>query len=146
MSYLTVEEAELIIAERLQTEPWDVASYADKNRALIQASKRVDRLSYIGEKTVSTQEHAFPRGVATTVPDDILEAVVILAIAFLDGVSVDNEANNVTIVSQKISTVTTTYNRNVVPEWLSALIPSAEAWSLLRPYLRDLCQLNIVRV
>jgi hypothetical protein len=146
MSYLTVEEAQVIVNARMNTESWDTASYADKTKALNKASEMVDNLSYIGERYLSTQEHAFPRGSVDVVPVPILKSIVVLAIALLDGMNPDNEANNVTISSQRIGIAGTTYDRSFVPEYLSTGIPCAEAFNFLKPYLRDSASLNMIRV
>ncbi len=61
-SYLTLLEATTIFSERLGVgADWSDLSTADKEAALITATRRLDQEEYQGYKTVSTQALKFPR-------------------------------------------------------------------------------------
>jgi hypothetical protein len=80
------------------------------------------------------------------VPRDIEIACYEIAIQLLSGVDPDMEIENLAAHSQGFSTARTTYERAYVLEHIAAGVPSARAWILLKPYLRDPRRLNISRV
>jgi len=136
-SYLTIVAAQVILNDRLSTEAWDNAEDADKTKALTMATKLIDRLNYLGNKTADAQVLQFPRGGDASVPADILEACTEIALKLLDGFDPELEFENLNMISQGYSNVRSTYDRSRVPEHLGVGIPSAYAWGLLKPYLRD---------
>ena len=109
-SYLaTVELADAIFATRLDAASWTAASSADKAKALQMATASIDSQTYTGLKYLSTQARQFPRkyprdpevtadpcgGVinydsygyiyeSTDVPDDVLLACALEALALID--------------------------------------------------------------
>ena len=60
-SYLTVAAADDLADLYLGTLNWASASTDNKGRALIMATRYLDELSYIGEKTAATQALLWPR-------------------------------------------------------------------------------------
>jgi len=146
--YITEDDADTYFDEQLFTDAWDDTSESsgDRNRALIQATKIIDRLNFAGDKTSETQENEFPREEDTTVPLDIQYACAEIAIKLLDGINPDMEVENLGLVSQGISTVKTTYDRSFVLEYMREGIPSAQAWSYLKPYLIDPNTIDVNRV
>lgn len=109
-SYLaTIELADAIFAKRLGAASWTAASSADKAKALQMATASIDSQTYAGMKYLSTQARQFPRkyprdpevtadpwgGVinydsygyvyeSTDVPDDVLLACALEALALID--------------------------------------------------------------
>lgn len=79
------------------------------------------------------------------VPGDIEVAAYECALAFLNGIDMDVETRNFGVESQGYAGARTTYNRTYIQEHLRAGIPSATAWSILRPYLADPQALKLVR-
>jgi len=146
--YITEDDADTYFDEQLFTDAWDdtLESSGDRNRALIQATKIIDRLNFAGDKTSETQENEFPREEDTTVPLDIQYACAEIAIKLLDGINPDMEVENLGLVSQGISTVKTTYDRSFVLDYMREGIPSAQAWAYLRPYLINPNTIDISRV
>lgn len=136
-SLATIEEATAYMAERLETTPWDDASEGDQQKALNMATRAIDKLAFIGDKYDDAQEHEFPRGDDTTIPQDIKDACCELALSLLDGVDPELEFENLGMVSMGYSNVRTTYDRSNPPEHIIAGIPSVTAWRCLKPYLRD---------
>lgn len=146
VSYATEAEAMTYFEGRLNTDPWDNASSSDRNKALIMATRLMDRLNYAGAKTDSAQTLQFPRGGDVDIPDDIIVANCECALALLDGVDPELEFENLSMVSQGMNSARSTYDRSQIPEHLLAKIPSAIAWGYIKPYLRDSGQLDLFRV
>lgn len=144
--YGTISEAETYFGERLNTRAWDTAVISDRTKALLMATRAIDRLNFSGSKNSYTQELQFPRGDDTTVPSDIKYACFELALAFLDGVDLEQEANSVNVASDAFSGVRTTYDGDTYAEHMRAGIPSIVAWQYLKPYLRDPREILISRV
>jgi hypothetical protein len=106
--YLAVAAAQQIAASLFGVEAWDAAADADRERALREATLRVDALNYQGRKHVPAQARQFPRvpyphdrpellwdsggdGIAT-VPHAVLVAVVAEADALLAGAAAHRAA------------------------------------------------------
>lgn len=143
--YITISDASIYFSERLHTEVWDEASDTDRLKALIMATRAIDKLNFIGEQTEVDQELQFPRGGDSAIPAAIQEATCELALRLLDGIDADMEIENVRTNSSGISSVNNTYDARVVPEYVLAGIPSPTAWQMLKPYLRDARELSVTR-
>lgn len=156
--YGTLDEANTYFSMRLHEFAWTNADSADRPKALLAATKIIDTLNYKGDKAAvytlllnnpkatqdeiraadASQEHEFPRGADTEVPEAILKALYEIAHSLLDGKDPERELENIGIVSQGYSSVRTTYSRNQVPiEHIINGVPNAQAWRLIRPFLRD---------
>lgn len=154
-AYLTVEEAQEIADERLNVDSWEDAKDEDGSewgetgtycvKALAQATKIIDTLNYRGEKTSSSQTLAFPRGGDTEVPNDIKLACFEIALALLNDVDPDIEAENLNLVSQGYANIRATYDRNSANPNVIAGVPSMTAWKYLVPYLKDPMAVTILR-
>lgn len=144
-SYLTVQEAAVYFETRLDTWAWDEATLGNRDKALKQSTRIVDRYNYKGKKTDASQEHQFPRG-SSDIPDDILIAVCEIAVSLLEGVDPDLEIENLSVIHQGIASAKTTYNRTFAPEHLANGCPSNTAWMHLKPYLRDAEAVSLSRV
>lgn len=142
--YLTIAEAQVFYDEMLDTEAWDSASDTDKNKALKMATRSINSLNFIGDKTSTSQANAFPRDDEDT-PDDIYWACVEIALAFLDGVDTGEEIESLLVDRITLGNVSTSYNRERTPIWILAGIPNSKAWAHLKPYLRDWNKLEIQR-
>lgn len=144
--YGTVTEGNIYFDNQLNKELWSESSNTDKIKALIMATQAIDALNYVGSKHVATQELEFPRGEDTVVPTAINRATYECAYLFLDGIDIDKEIENLNVVGQGFSGARTTYDRNYILEHLRAGIPSAKAWSWLKPYLRSSKNIDISRI
>jgi len=91
-SYISVEDADNYFAKRMHTDNWDAASDVNKQKALMDATRRLDRIEYTGEKTNNDQALEWPRTGATLrdealdddiIPTRILDATCELALAVL---------------------------------------------------------------
>ncbi len=95
----------------------------------------------------AAQVHEFPRGTDTAVPDDIVRACYEIAYSLLDGKDPEIELENLGVESHGYSSVRTSYSRTHVPvEHIVNLVPSAIAWRILRPFLRDDQAVKLSRV
>ena len=159
-TYVTMNEAIAYFAERLNEVAWTDATPQDRTKALIAATRIIDRLNFKGYKkpvydyiasvtdgcieqseinaASLTQELQFPRDTDTDVPEEIKLACYEIAYALLDEVDPDTELENLAIISHGYASVRTTYSRSHnPPEHLNAGVPSATAWRYLRPFLRE---------
>jgi len=94
-----------------------------------------------------SQELEFPRGADTEVPEAIRRACYEIAHTLLDGKDPELELENLGIVSQGYASVRTTFSRTHVPvEHIVNGVPSATAWRLLVPFLRDDDAIRVSRV
>jgi hypothetical protein len=135
--YGSVRKAEDYFSQRLRAGDWDDALASDRVKALFMATRSIDLLNFEGEKHNPEQEHQFPRGADTEVPEEIEIAAYECALAYLSGISIDQEIRSIGVSSFNFGGVQDTFVKDFVPEHLRAGIPCAEAWIYLRPFLRD---------
>lgn len=145
-AYCTEAEANTYFSGRLNTDAWDDATTAERSKALIQSTRIIDQLNFKGEKADESQELQFPRSGDTEVPDDIKCACSEIALALLDGVDPEIEADNLFMVSQGYANVRSTYDRQAQAEHSVGGVPSVTAWRYLLPYLRDTRAVDLSRV
>lgn len=136
--YTSRAEGDTYFSGRLNTDCWDDASDADKDKALLQATRAMDRLNYRGEKTDADQELQFPRGGDLLVPDDIKAACAEEALALLEGKDPEMERESLSIKSQEFGKAKVGFDKSTGrPMNILNGIMSATAWSYILPYLRD---------
>ena len=144
--YGTPEEADNYHGSMLEGQRWLYADRHTRVAALVSATKRIDRLNFIGVQAVEGQPLQFPRGTDTVVPVDIRQACYELALALLKGVDPDTEADNLVVTTQAYGGLRTDYDRSTAPPYFRAGIPSQTAWNLLLPYLEPRLGLDLRRV
>jgi hypothetical protein len=159
--YGSLANANSYFLTRLHTDAWDNESVGNQTKSLYMATRIIDRLNYKGYKHAvylvleaaasyedveyadrrvaeASQELEFPRDADTVVLADIETACFEIALALLDGVDPDIELENLGTASQGYAGVRTAYNRDQQPiEHILHGIPSAMAWRILKPFLRD---------
>jgi hypothetical protein len=113
---------------------WIDADDDDRVAALKDATRRIEALCFLGTP-VGEQLH-FPTEEDDT-PDAIVIATYEVALKLLSGIDPDTEADNLSVSSQGYAGGRTTFDRSFVQAHVRSGIPSAYAWSILRPYLRD---------
>jgi hypothetical protein len=151
-AYDTITNAEIYFSTRLHIANWTGASDSDKTKALAEATLRIDRLNFAGFKVEDDQDLEFPRYYGDesdgteTVPNDIKYACFEIALALLSGVNPEKEVANLQVTSRTFSSVKTTYDRTIIPDYLAAGIPSNLAWQFLLPYLKSNKNVIIRRV
>lgn len=94
-----------------------------------------------------SQALEFPRGADTEAPEAIRIAEYEIAHTLLDGKDPEMELENLGIISQGYASVRTTFSRTHVPvEHIVNGVPSAMAWRLILPFLRDDDAIKVSRV
>ena len=137
-SYCTIEYADEYFAGRLHAESWSETSDADKEKALRQATKEIDRQLLKGRKATDTQELAFPRYPDTEVPEAVKEACCEIALALLErGNSQRRKLQQEGVQSFTLGNMSETFAAGAGKGLLSQ-----EAKELLRPWL--LGSVNII--
>lgn len=70
-SYITRADADTYFGSRFGTAAWDALGNSDKEKALQQATRELDRVLFHGVKWTSTQALQFPRDVQEQAVDEI---------------------------------------------------------------------------
>lgn len=109
-SYITRAEANTYFAEALHAATWDAATDENKDKALVTAFRMIDRQTWEGEKTVSSQVQEFPRTGLTdkdgnavsssSVPQEVKDGQAELALSLLDDLTVQSQASTGTNVKE----------------------------------------------
>lgn len=165
--YGTTEGADEYFAMRLHEFAWTKARAADRPKALLAATRLINGLNFKGRKhsvytllaaqpqatdeqiagAEAAQPLEFPRGTDAEVPTDIEMACYEIAHSLLDGVDPQAELEALAVSSQTYGSVRVAYERSALPiEHLINMVPNAQAWRLLRPYLRDADAIKLSRI
>jgi hypothetical protein len=130
-TYVAVEEAQEYFANRLHSNAWIDASDSDKYRALVTATKTIDRQSLKGRKTDPSQPLAFPRYPDTEIPTTVKEACCEEALALLErGNSQRRKLQQEGVQSFSLGNMSEAFTAGAGKGLLSQ-----EAKELLRPWL-----------
>ena len=130
-SYCTIEYADEYFKNRLHAESWGETSEADKEKALWQATRSIDRMPLRGRKTDLHQPLAFPRYPDTEIPEAVKEACCEEALALLEsGNSQRRKLQQEGVQSFTLGNMSETYIAGAGKGLLSQ-----EAKELLRPWL-----------
>lgn len=143
--YGSLDDADNYFQYKLYNDPWLVASRERKIAALVESTRAMDNLNYIGNKTGVLE---FPRDLDAypDVPVAIKQACYENALALLDGVDTDTETDNLDNTSRAFGGIRTTMDRRSLSPHRVHGIASATAWRLLRPFLCDGASLVLSRV
>lgn len=144
--YGSVDRADNYFAMMLEAQRWHYTERLRKMQALVSATRRIDRLNFVGEMADASQDLQFPRGTDTTVPVEIEQACYELALVLLKGVDPDTEHDNLSMVVQAYGGLRSEFDRTTVPPYIKAGIPSQTAWNLLLPWLQPVTGLELRRV
>lgn len=161
-AYCDIEIAQGYFDTRLRSEPWDRATEKDKWKALLDSTRRIDRLNFAGLRTwdwrlrMATQSDTgtltinnilrpsepqqpleFPRNGDKDVPPEIIYACCEIALALLDGVDPEMEMQSLPSIHQGFAAVRETYDPATVRIAYRHGIPSYTAWNYLYPFLAD---------
>lgn len=102
--YMTVTEADEYLTASLYKSDWDAASDDDKDRAIVMATRLLDRQAWQGSKTDSDNELEWPRTGLTDVDDATIPDFIEAATA---------ELANMLLGSQDVETFTETEIKSV---------------------------------
>lgn len=144
--YGTLTGAETYFDNRLKSDKWANSIVGDQQKALIQATRAIEKLNYENSKNDADQSLQFPRGNDTTVPVEIEYACYEIAIKLLEGYEPEIEAETLGILSETYSGVRSTYDGIFVNDHIRAGISSIEAWLYLKPFLFDPREIKLSRV
>lgn len=165
--YGTLAEANEYFANRMHAGAWLNADVTDRPKALIAATRIIDTLNFQGDKAAvwqldqanpaatddderaadASQVLQFPRDSDTDVPDDIKLACFEIAFSLLDDKDPEIELENLRVLTESYGGTKTIYGTDLTyVEHLINMIPSALAWRILRPYLRDENQIRLARI
>jgi hypothetical protein len=136
-SYVSIEVAQEYFDTRMIHESWTDATETDKLRAVITATRLIDRLNFAGAKAVTTQSLEFPRDSDTEIPESIEIACCELAYQLLDGRDPEFEYESYMGQSGSLGPVSVSSDPNIIPEHIAHGIVSTLAWSYLKPFMRD---------
>lgn len=137
-NYATIADGDTYFATQLFNSPWVDAPDERKTAALTQATQIINRLPFDGDKTDESQANAFPRDGDTDVPNDILVATYLIAIALLNNFNPETAIQNINTTMEGSSVHTSgrrTYDKDFISEHIRYGVPSGIAWLYLRPYL-----------
>lgn len=148
-SYISVADANAYFNECLYSDLWTAASDDDKEKALIMATKRIDRLAFKGRKAYANQALKFPRAfyspekindldfynkeyewfVEKDISQAVKDAVCEEALALLKGLPKRLELQAQGVKSFTMDKLSETYTGERIK------ILSPDARELLRPYM-----------
>jgi len=129
--YCTIEYANKYFDGRLYSEAWAAANQWDKEKALKQATKAIDRMPLRGRRTDIRQSLAFPRYPDTEIPEAVKEACCEEALALLErGNSQRRKLQQEGVQSFTLGNMSETYIAGAGKGLLSQ-----EAKELLKPWL-----------
>ena len=131
MSYVDLNEANEYFSNRLHAEAWANATESDKRKALVMATKAIDRQPLKGRKTDKEQPFAFPRFPDTEIPTVVKEACCEEALSLLErGNSQRRKLQQEGVQSFSLGNMSETYAAGAGKGLLSQ-----EAKELLQPWL-----------
>lgn len=145
-AYASLSVAQAYFDERLHTTAWDNATETDKSKALLMATRAINRLDFQGIATEAAValKNQFPRGDDTSVPDEIVWATCEEALTLLSR-DPEETTESLYVLEEHFSGAKVKYNPDRVPRNVLSGIYSGEAWKYLLLYLRDDRSVNIHR-
>ena len=164
-NYGSVVNGDIFFAARLHGYDWNRSNPSDKLAALVQATELIDQFQYIGQKAAvqtvidslgdcadlttaanqalleaaeKSQPLEFPRGGDATVPTEIETATYLIAKSLLSGRDPEADLENLAVKQSQYGGVKTSYQRDGNnQEHIAHLIPSPQAFNLIRPFFRE---------
>lgn len=135
--YVTnIEFKQYVDSYTLDTDDFDTADSNKRTKALLIATRAIDRLAFQGNKADPAQPNQFPRGTDVVTPDAIKNATCELALSYLADMTLNKQFDNQGVAFEAFLGVKTSYTSGFIQEHLINGIISYEAWTLLRPFLR----------
>lgn len=160
--YLTNDVADQYFYNRLKSDVWFQSTEQDKTAALVQSTRAIDNLNFLGVKYNLTQELAFPRWqppeyvncqpvvnnsqLPPPIPQDILIACCENAIVLLDDFDFEIEIAALNNTASIYAGVRETYERTLAVSHLRHGIASSVAWIYIKPWLNDTFSFTLSRV
>jgi len=133
--YVTLEECTTYLSTELWAEAWLTTSTHNQQLALNKSEKIVDAIRYYGEKLDKNQIHEFPRDYQETIPQDVKDAVCLIALKLVEGRIPELDSDMARIKSDNLASAKTTYNEFNTPKHVLYGVPSYDAWGMLIKYV-----------
>lgn len=148
--YGDLETGDVYFNRRIHSWDWDNASTVEKVQGLYAATEAIDKFCFVGDKTDSDQLLEFPRtrtgtdanetvyeiGGTAGVPTAIETAAYLIAEALISGRDPDAEFEAQNVRVETFGPVRTEFDTDKGPQGhVSNLIPSATAWTFIRPFV-----------
>lgn len=132
-SYINVADANTYFADLIHSGPWDAATAETKAKALVSATKMLDRRYWAGTKYSDAQALDWPRSGITdpdgnevaedTVPQFVLDATCELALALIEDATIQSSDDSGGIKSIKTGTVSVEFIGNNATDYFSTGLP-----------------------
>lgn len=138
VTYIDYTEADTYCSFGLDSiyDPWFQASEDQRMKALVSATRLMQRLPWISIPATREQELHFPIAGETEIPQAIKIACVEIAVALLDERNPQADYEELVLSSSIVGRVSDTRSTNIQLPHIVAGIPSLEAWRLIAPYVR----------
>ncbi len=128
--YIDIEDADEYFALKYGADSWEALSDEDKDKLLISATRKIDRLPLRGTKRIYNQSLAFPR-YTDTIPTEVAQATCEEAFAMLNtAANKRKELQRQGVKSFSIGKLSETFQGSQ-----SLSLVSEEAKELLRPWI-----------
>ncbi len=144
--YADYTYADAYFAERVGADDWTSFTTAQKTKALKHATRLIDRLDLVLEKTDESQDNEFPRGGETSVPEEVLMACCEQALELLRGSLPEDEVKAAGVTSESVGDTSRSYGSgaaSMVGE--SSGLTSVAAAQLMRDWIEDPHEMTLVR-
>lgn len=114
---------------------WDDASATQREQALTEATRIIDSFTYDGAKTEPSQDSEFPRNGSNTIPKEVKDACLELAIHVLKELTITENSNPWVARGRDVNA---TRIESVVAEARESVSfgPSKGVYLILHPYLK----------
>ena len=145
-NYGTVNGGDTYFSAALGGSDWNGASEGDKLKALVSATRSIDRLIFAGDKADDAQELQFPRDDDVSVPTNVEYATYELANYLLSGIDLELEHRVLTEQQSEYGDTKSQRVTNAVAANVAAGIPSIVAWRYLLPYLEQIRTVRLTRL
>lgn len=139
--YADTAYANAYMEERIEASEWSAASMTNdlKDKYLKFATRYIDTLPFIGDKTDVDQVRQFPRNGDSAIPTEVMDACCEAALAMIKGNSIENLQKKAGIVSESVGDASVSYNDNGAQQLMEDNFGtiSPMVYRLLAGWLRD---------
>ncbi len=153
--YGTTTDGDAYFAARMFSWDWEQATTDEKEKALQTATDLIDQFDYLGQKYAvailddsasdeerktanAEQVNEFPRGTSSVIPVEIEQATYLIAQRLLSGRDPQMDLEALSVKFERYGSVQSGYDRSGnTQEHLAHMIPSPQAWNLIKPFLRE---------
>lgn len=160
-AYVTASQAQAYYDSRFGVDAWSNASSQDQIKALVQATRNIDRFRFIGRRNAPTQALKFPRAypwhlrnydqfvdLAVAIPEDVANACCEEALSILQNVAMGGVGDRQILQSEgvksyQVGNLTETFAAGAVNPADPPICPTAKA--LLNKWISRTARLTSIR-